>query len=79
MVRKSSRAAALLAKAWRTGARLDALPKNLRPRSAAAAYRIQDAFARALGEPALGWKIGCTSPRNSRRESVEPFPVTTLS
>ena len=61
MVRKSSRAAALLAKAWRTGARLDALPKNLRPRSAAAAYRIQDAFARALGEPALGWKIGCTS------------------
>ena len=59
--RLSQAAAELLADAWRTGTTLDALPGECRPRSAAEAYRIQDIFARALGEPIAGWKIGCTS------------------
>ncbi len=51
----------MLAEAWRTGTTLDALPRESRPRSAAEAYRIQDVFARAVGEPIAGWKVGCTS------------------
>lgn len=37
------------------------LPEEARPRSAAEAYAIQDAVARALG-PVIGWKVGASTP-----------------
>ena len=61
MTSRSSHAATLLSEAWRTATPLNALPPESRPRNAAEAYRIQDAFAHAVGEPTVGWKIGCTS------------------
>lgn len=37
------------------------LPEDLRPRSEAEAYAVQDAVARALG-PVIGWKVGASAP-----------------
>lgn len=53
-------AAALLAEAWRSGTTLAALPESCRPKTAAEAYAVQDATARALGEAVAGWKVGAT-------------------
>jgi 2-keto-4-pentenoate hydratase len=51
-------AAALLARAAKTGEQLEALPEAVRPSNLAEGYRLQDAFIAATGEPAGGWKIG---------------------
>ena len=52
-----------LAAAWKAATHLGA--DVVRPRIAdrAAAYRIQDAMAEALGETLTGWKVGATSAK----------------
>ena len=51
-----------LAEAWLAARALDAYPEELRARSRAEAYAVQDAMAAAIGEPVTGWKLGATSP-----------------
>ena len=51
-----------LAEAWLASRALDAYPEELRARSRAEAYAVQDAMAAAIGEPVTGWKLGATSP-----------------
>lgn len=59
-------AARLLLAARGDHRRLDGLPESCRPATIADGYRIQDAVAAALGVPALGWKIACTSDEACR-------------
>lgn len=54
-------AAALL---WRTRVerrRIETLPDELRPRTLAEGYAIQDAMVATAAQPVLGWKIAATS------------------
>ena len=51
-----------LAEAWLAARALDAFPDELRARSRAQAYAVQDAMAAAIAEPVTGWKLGATSP-----------------
>lgn len=68
------RAAALL---WRTRLeqrRIDALPDDLRPRSLAEGYAIQDAMVAAATQPVAGWKIAATSKAGQEHIGVtEPL------
>ncbi|MGH6891047.1 MAG: 2-keto-4-pentenoate hydratase [Dongiaceae bacterium] len=55
------RSAALL---WRTRIeerRIESLPDELRPRTLAEGYAIQDAMVASAAQPVLGWKIAATS------------------
>ncbi len=61
-----SRAAAILADAWRGARRARAFPDELRARDRAEAYAVQDLMARIIGEPVTGWKLGATSPAMRR-------------
>jgi 2-keto-4-pentenoate hydratase len=58
---KAEEAAARLLRARRRAERLDALPRELAPRTPAEAYAVQDRVTRALGRIA-GWKVGAESP-----------------
>ena len=51
-----------LAGAWLAARPMDAFPQELRARSRADAYAIQDAMAAVIDEPVTGWKLGATSP-----------------
>jgi len=53
-------AASLLARAWRTGERLERLPESCRPRDAAETYAIQAALLDAIGDSLAGWKIAAS-------------------
>lgn len=70
-----SRAAALLVEARQTGQRLDALPPECRPQSAAQAYAIQDATLHALGG-SRGWKVGARSP--AAEPTCAPLPAALI-
>lgn len=48
----------LLAEAWREARTIDSLPPDLRPRTVAEAAAVQDAMARYIGHPVVGWKVG---------------------
>lgn len=49
-------AAHMLARAWRSGERLERLPEACRPRDGAEALAIQGAILALLGESVAGWK-----------------------
>ena len=51
-----------LADAWLAARPMDIFPEELRARSRADAYAIQDAMAAVIGESVTGWKLGATSP-----------------
>ena len=57
---KDERAAGLIWDAWRTGARLDGLPEDVRPLDAAEGMAAQDRLAELAG-PVYGWKIAATT------------------
>lgn len=63
-------AAAALADAWRTGRLLTELPAPIRPRTLAEGYDVQDQLIDALGEPAVGWKLGVGSALQKRQSGV---------
>lgn len=66
--------AARLADAWRAGSPSEDLQAELRPRSLADAYDIQDRFVAALGHPVVGWKIGI-SGRSAYRAAGLDGPI----
>jgi 2-keto-4-pentenoate hydratase len=51
----------LLGEAWLRPGKLDAFDDDLRPRTREEAYAIQDAMARVINKPTVGWKLGATS------------------
>ena len=51
-----------LGEAWLAARPVSAYPEELRARSRAEAYVIQDAMAVVIGQPVTGWKLGATSP-----------------
>jgi 2-keto-4-pentenoate hydratase len=55
--RAIEQAARMLARAWRTGERLERLPEACRPRNGAEAVAIQAAVLAELGETVAGWKV----------------------
>jgi 2-keto-4-pentenoate hydratase len=60
------RAVGLIAAAWESGAPLAELPPDLRPRTPAEGYRMQEMLGAALGFPVSGWKVGATTPAARR-------------
>jgi 2-keto-4-pentenoate hydratase len=71
----SSRAAQMLVDARRSGRRLAALPDDVRPQSAADAYRIQDAVLAQLGRSG-GWKVGAKTP--TAEPTCAPLPASRI-
>lgn len=69
---RASRAARLLLDARNSGSRLLELSKDVRPRSAAEAYEIQDAVLPQIGHVA-GWKVGARTPR--AEPTCAPLPA----
>ena len=55
-------AAAKIAGAWREGLPLDPLPEEIRPRTLAEGYRVQDLLTAELDAAIGGWKVGATAP-----------------
>ena len=71
---RTQRAAALLVAARRKREPLDALPEDLAPGDAAAAYAVQEAHVAALGAGAVGWKVGATNAAaQAMLDWPEPF------
>ena len=66
-----NRAAALLLAARRDREPLAALPGDLRPPDAAAAYAVQDAHIALLGGAVAGWKVGAT---NAAAQAMLDYP-----
>jgi len=64
-------AAAILWRHWQAGARIDALPKGLRPMDRAAGYRIGACVAAHAGEHVVGWKIAATSKAGQAHINVD--------
>ena len=52
----------MLGRAWLASAHLADFPDGLRARSREEAYLVQDAMAKVIDQPVLGWKLGATSP-----------------
>lgn len=67
----ANRAAALLLAARRDRAPLAALPEELRPPDAAAAYAVQDVHVALLGGAVAGWKVGAT---NAAAQAMLDYP-----
>lgn len=55
------RAAARIADAWREGLPLEALADDIRPRTLAEAYRVQDLLTAEMDAEIGGWKVGATA------------------
>jgi 2-keto-4-pentenoate hydratase len=69
-----TRAAELLWRTRRAESRIDALPTEIRPKSLAEGYAIQEAMLDIIGQPAVGWKIAATSPAGQKHIGVtEPL------
>ena len=68
-------AATLLLDARRSGRGLRVLPDDVRPRSAAEAYEVQDAVLPAIGV-AGGWKVGARSP--TAEPTCAPLPTALI-
>lgn len=64
-------AAALLARHWEAGTRLDALPEDMRPRTRAEGYAIQSHLMDHTRAPLFGWKIAATSLAGQRHVKVD--------
>lgn len=63
-------AAALLAAAWRSGEQLTELPASIRPANLAQGYAVQDRMLAALGQEAVGWKLGVGSTALKRQSGA---------
>ena len=73
--RRLTRAAELLARAWRERFVLPGLPGDLRPNTRAQAYGIQDEMSRLLGLGIAGWKVGAATPAIIREKNLDgPIP-----
>ena len=58
----------------RTGEALESFPAGAEPATLTDAYQIQDSLIAALNQPAIGWKIGCTSKMAQEMSNTdEPF------
>ena len=68
-------AAQLLLAARHCGRRIAALPDDVRPRTVADAYRIQDAVVSKLGAVG-GWKVGAKS--RSAEPTCAPLPASLI-
>jgi len=64
-------AARLIARHWRDGSKLDALPAAIRPADMQAGYRAQAALARALDDVPIGWKLAATAEPGQRHIGVD--------
>ncbi len=58
----------LLAEAWLGARSLEDFSDDLRARSRAEAYLVQDEMARVIDQAVVGWKLGATSPAIRRLE-----------
>ena len=72
---RASRAGQLLLDVRQSGRRLDVLPDDLRPQTAAEAYAIQEIVLREIGV-AGGWKVGAKSPL--AEPTCAPLPATLI-
>lgn len=61
----------LLASAFRSGARLDGLPDDMRPSDMREGYDVQDAFVDASGDRVVGWKVGLNSRSGMRGAGLD--------
>jgi|SRR6185369_11935897 2-keto-4-pentenoate hydratase len=69
-----TRAAELLWRTRRSESRIDALPPEIRPKSLAEGYAVQEAMLDIIGQPAIGWKIAATSAAGQKHIGVtEPL------
>ena len=73
-----SRAADILAAAWRDNVQIAGLAEACRPRSEDDAYAIQWALNGLLGHETVGWKLGHSSPAALRRIGMETPPAGRL-
>jgi 2-keto-4-pentenoate hydratase len=77
---KAREAASLLWAAFRSRKPIRALPDELRPRNISEGYQIQEAMVGIAGQPAIGWKIGCTSEHAQELLNVDaPFAGRVLA
>jgi 2-keto-4-pentenoate hydratase len=73
-------AARHLARAARTGARLDGLPQHCRPADLAEGYAVQERVVQLSGRRIAGWKIAATSEAGQRHIGVDgPIAARLLS
>lgn len=72
---RATRAAGQLLDARRSCQRLRALPDDVRPRSAAEAYEVQDAVLSEIGVVG-GWKVGARSP--AAEPTCAPLPAVLI-
>ena len=73
--RRLTRAAELLARAWRERFVLPGLPEDLRPNTREQAYGIQEEMSRLLGLGIAGWKVGAATPAIIRDKNLDgPIP-----
>jgi 2-keto-4-pentenoate hydratase len=63
-------AARALAALWRSGAQCRELAPEMRPTTLAQGYAIQDQLVTALGERAVGWKLGVGSTAQKRASGI---------
>ncbi len=68
---KAMEAAGLIARHWRNGSRMDALPERLRPAEREDGYAIQAHLESFGGGPLFGWKIAATSTGGQRHIGVD--------
>lgn len=64
-------ASALLARHWRDGTVLDALPQDLRPATRAEGYLVQAQIEALSDKPLYGWKIAATSAAGQRHIGID--------
>ena len=64
-----------LALAWKTGASVRPISKELWPTSLQEAYAIQDRLDTALGQDLAGWKIGMTSRKSMTAQGLNHPPM----
>jgi 2-keto-4-pentenoate hydratase len=63
-------AAEVLAKLWREGGQCQELSASVRPRTLEQGYDVQDRLIAALGEQAIGWKLGVGSFAQKRQSGI---------
>ena len=64
-------ASEILARAWMSGEKLEALPPTLRPANRPDGYAIQQRIEGLSSQPLFGWKIAATSAAGQRHIGVD--------
>lgn len=67
----AQKASDMLARLWREGRVIDALPSSLRPSSRAEGYAIQTKIEATSERPLFGWKIAVTSVAGQKHIGVD--------